>query len=179
MKSTLHSLSLVTGLLALGATSALAEDGEGKKKGPRPGGPDRAALLEKFDKDGDGELNEEERKAAREAREAQMKERRAEMIAKFDTDGDGELNEEERKAAREAAQAAMKERLLKRFDEDGDGQLNADEQAKADKALERLRQHRPGGPGAGPRPDGRPGPKGPGKKGPGKKKRGDDAPAGE
>ena len=48
-----------------------------------------------FDKDGDGELNEEERAEARKTMEA----RRKEALKKFDKDGDGKLNEEERKAA--------------------------------------------------------------------------------
>ena len=52
-------------------------------------------VLKEFDKDGDGKLNEEERKAAGEAM-------RKKLIEKFDKDGDGKLNEEERKAAREA-----------------------------------------------------------------------------
>jgi Ca2+-binding EF-hand superfamily protein len=58
-----------------------------------------------FDKDGDGKLNDEERKAMMEA----MQKRRPnagpqfqEMMKKFDKDGDGKLNEEERKAMREA-----------------------------------------------------------------------------
>ena len=52
-------------------------------------------LMKKFDKDGDGKLNEEERAEARKTMEA----RRQEALKKFDKDGDGKLNEEERKAA--------------------------------------------------------------------------------
>jgi Ca2+-binding EF-hand superfamily protein len=52
-------------------------------------------MIAKFDKDGDGKLNEEERKAAHAAMEK-------EMLAKFDKDGDGKLSDEEKKAAREA-----------------------------------------------------------------------------
>lgn len=77
---------------------------KGHRKGPH-GGP-RPEIIAKFDADGDGQLNEEERKAAREAmqerRRAKMQERRQKMLEKFDTDGDGTLSEEERKAAREA-----------------------------------------------------------------------------
>ena len=51
--------------------------------------------MKKFDKDGDGKLNEEERAEARKTMEA----RRQEALKKFDKDGDGKLNEEERKAA--------------------------------------------------------------------------------
>ena len=52
-------------------------------------------IVEKFDTDGDGKLNEEERKAARAARK-QM------MLEKFDKDGDGTLNDDEKAAMREA-----------------------------------------------------------------------------
>ncbi len=48
-------------------------------------------MLKKFDKDGDGKLSTEERKAL-------MKSRKAEMLKKFDKDGDGKLSAEERKA---------------------------------------------------------------------------------
>ena len=50
-----------------------------------------AHIIEKFDKDGDGKLSDEERA-----------EIRKEMMAKFDKDGDGKLSPEERKAAMEA-----------------------------------------------------------------------------
>ena len=52
-------------------------------------------VIKKFDKHGDGELNDEEKAAAR----AEMAARKKEVMAKFDKDGDGKLNEEERKAA--------------------------------------------------------------------------------
>ena len=77
---TLQVFSLIAGILATGSLSALAEDDKGKKKRPpraergerpegerpRRGGPRQVPkeILEKFDKDGDGKLNEEERKAA-------------------------------------------------------------------------------------------------------------------
>ncbi len=98
-------------------------------------------VIAKFDKDGDGELNEEERAAAKAEREEKMKEKKQEMIAKFDKDGDGELNEEERKAAR----AAGKQMMLEKFDKDGDGTLNDDEKA----AMREAMKDRPGGPRAG------------------------------
>jgi hypothetical protein len=115
-----------------------------EKRGPREGRPVPPEVLEKFDKDGDGKLNEEERKAAMEARQA-------EMLAKFDKDGDGKLSQDERKAAMEARRAEM----MKRFDKNGDGKLDEEER----KAL----PPRGGRPGPG-RPEGGKGPKGPGKK---------------
>jgi hypothetical protein len=66
--------------------------------GPREHRKPPAELIAKFDKDGDGKLNDDEKAAMK----AAMEERRKEMLTKFDKDGDGKLNEEERKAAREA-----------------------------------------------------------------------------
>ncbi len=97
---------------------AAASTDEAAPKGPRGKGkmtPEmRKRILERFDKDGDGKLNEEERAAARAAREArggkgkggegrgQGAGMRKQMIEKFDKDGDGKLNEEERAAAKAA-----------------------------------------------------------------------------
>jgi Ca2+-binding EF-hand superfamily protein len=55
-----------------------------------------AHILEKFDKDGDGKLSDDERA-----------EIRKEMMAKFDMDGDGKLGPEERKAAMAARSKLM------------------------------------------------------------------------
>ncbi len=97
-------------IIALGASLALpslhaqdeAGDGIGRKgpKGPghRCHGMLREKLLERFDTDGDGKLDETERAAAREARQEFHKK----VLEKFDTDGDGKLDEAEREAAREA-----------------------------------------------------------------------------
>ena len=52
-------------------------------------------LLQRFDTNEDGELNDEERSAARQAWE----DRKQEMLKKFDADGDGKLNVEERREA--------------------------------------------------------------------------------
>ena len=69
-------------------------EGERRGPGPRRGGPRKVPkeILEQFDKNSDGKLDEEERKAM-------MRARRAKFLEKYDKDGDGKLNEEERKAA--------------------------------------------------------------------------------
>lgn len=90
--------------LAALATITLAQE---KKEFPareRPAPPNREEMrermmLKRFDKDGDGKLDQEERKAM-------MDERKA-MMGKFDADGDGKLNAEERKAMMEARRKAM------------------------------------------------------------------------
>ena len=132
MKKTLHQIALITGLIAVGSLSAIAEPGDGEKRGPKRhgghGGPDRKEILKDFDKDGDGKLSDTEKQAARAAGKA----RRAAFIAEHDTDNSGTLDEGERKAAH----AAM---ILKRFDADNSGDLSVDEQAKADAAMKHRR----------------------------------------
>ena len=63
------------------------------------------SLIKKFDKDGDGELSREERKAIEKA----SLERKQAYIKKFDKDGDGKLS----KAEGEAAEKASGKRKLK------------------------------------------------------------------
>ena len=53
------------------------------------GGQRRQEMIEKFDTDGDGQLSDTEKAAAKAAREAKM-------LEKFDTNGDGVLSEDEK-----------------------------------------------------------------------------------
>jgi hypothetical protein len=77
----------------------------------------RQKLLEKFDRNGNGQLDPDERDAAREAMQkrrdeaggrtsgrpgAMDPELRKKLLEKFDTDGDGKLSESERAAAKAA-----------------------------------------------------------------------------
>jgi len=105
-----------------GAGPMLAESGTppGENGGPRRGGGgqrggfDREAMMKQFDKDGDGQLSEEEQQAARES----MRQRfggqggpgaqggppgfdREAMMKEFDKDGDGQLSDEERQTMRD------------------------------------------------------------------------------
>ena len=86
-------------------------------------------ILEQFDLNEDGVIDEEERQAAKEARRAARAERRAEHIAEFDTDADGELSDEEKEAAREARRAALQAKREEKFAEIAgeDGSLDLDE----------------------------------------------------
>jgi hypothetical protein len=133
---------IAIGVLAGSCLAVQAQD-QPERKG-RPGPPPE--MMKQFDKDGDGQLSEEERKAMREKMQSRMEEQRKEMLEKFDADKDGKLSPEEREKARDAHQAMM----LEKFDKDGDGKLSAEER----KAMPRPMQ-RPGGP-RGPR-----GPQGP------------------
>ena len=109
MRTALLMASLAT-LIAYGA--AFADEGKDGKRRERPDGDRRAELIKKFDKDNSGDLDEEERAAARAAfaeRRGEGDRRggpqgrrggdfRAEMLKKFDKDESGDLNEEERAA---------------------------------------------------------------------------------
>ena len=55
----------------------------------------RKAWIKKFDKDGDGRLNKEEKSVA----EEEQRERERAWMKKFDTNGDGEITREEKEAA--------------------------------------------------------------------------------
>lgn len=156
------ALAVVVVTMMSGVTADAAPE-PGRAKGLRPPGKGneqalKAEMLKRFDKDGDGKLNDQEQAAAKQA----MQDRggrpglpgagdgklREEAIKKFDKDGDGKLNEEERAAAKKAfedrggrpgqpgAEGKGREEVLKRFDKDGDGKLNEEERAAAKKAFE-------------------------------------------
>jgi Ca2+-binding EF-hand superfamily protein len=98
-------------------------------------------LRKKHDADGDGQLNEAERKAYYDDY------RRIAELRQWDKDKDGKLNAEET-AAKEAQQeqwrkAAAESRhrwMLQRWDDDGDGKISEAEQASADKWQEDQRK---------------------------------------
>jgi Ca2+-binding EF-hand superfamily protein len=67
------------------------------------------AILEKFDKDGDGKLNDEELAAAKKAQSGKRERvKQSDVIKEFDKDGDGKLNAEEKAEARKAAKERKK-----------------------------------------------------------------------
>jgi len=120
-----RTLSILTIAATLGfvSTPGLAEpiDDEGQRSSRR------ARIIERFDADGDGKLDEQERAAAHEAR-------RAKVLERFDTNGNGMIDDAERKAigkARKQRRLKRHQRLLERFDTNGDGQLDEQERAAA------------------------------------------------
>ncbi len=151
---------ITIGMLLGSCLFAAAQDGppqdgpKGKDRPKRPHGPPPAEVLKEFDKDGDGKLNEEERKALQEARKGKMEEARKAALQKYDADGDGKLSPDERKKATEERKAEM----LKKYDKDGDGKLSKEERDAMPKP-----PHGPGGPGGR---KGKGGPDGEGPKGP-------------
>ncbi len=90
---------------------------------PGEGRPMREKVLEKFDTNRDGQLDEAERQAMREARRARKEARREEMLAKFDANRDGQLDEIEREAAHKERSAER----FKKLDTDGNGVLSLEE----------------------------------------------------
>ena len=105
-----------------------------------------AELLKKYDKDGDGKLNDQERAAMMEERHDRMAKMIKAREKEFDKDGDGKLNEQEKAAM----MAEMQKRhpngprfqeMIKRFDKDGDGKLN-DEERKAMQQEQAARMQR-------------------------------------
>lgn len=136
MKTT--TLMIVAASMGLIGFAQAEEVKEAKKERPERKLPPE--LIEKFDKDGDGKLNKQEREAARAERRARMEERRKQALEKFDTDKDGELSKEERKAMKEARRA----KRLEKFDADGDGELSEEERAEMRKAMQ-GRHHGPHG----------------------------------
>ncbi|HYF52105.1 MAG TPA: EF-hand domain-containing protein [Planctomycetota bacterium] len=73
----------------------------------------REELFKRFDKNGDGNLDDDEKAAAKEAMKDHWRANHEEMLKRFDTDGDGKLSPEEKEAAREKMQS-IKERHEKK-----------------------------------------------------------------
>ncbi len=90
-------------------------------------------FIERFDVDGDGQLNEAEQAKAREAMKeqgGQFRERadkmRDEAMKRFDKNNDGKLDDAEQKEMEADLRANLDKRpeLKKRLDTDGDGQVS-------------------------------------------------------
>lgn len=112
----------------------------------------RKLVIAKYDKDGDGQLNDEEKAALQADAKAMMDKKKAEFIAKYDKDGDGKLNDEEKAAVKADFQAKRDQRraefaqkkpekaakmqqrkaeFIAKYDKDGDGKLSDEEKAAA------------------------------------------------
>lgn len=102
---------------------ALADDGPAK-------GSRKEQLLEKFDANGDGKLNDEERAKAREA----FARRRGKGAVEAAGRGDCK---EGKSAGRRGPRPELREKMLEKFDADGDGKLNEEERARARATFQR------------------------------------------
>lgn len=100
----------------LGASSVALAHG---KAGPGPRGEKckpPAEVMQKFDGNGDGKLDHDERVQMHQAR-------KAEMLAKYDTNKDGQLGDDERKAL----WTEKKQEHFARMDADGNGSITMQE----------------------------------------------------
>jgi Ca2+-binding EF-hand superfamily protein len=114
----LGSLAVLVAALAGGGAVALAQGGDG-------GAPEgiRGKILEKYDTNHDGKLDDGERAAMRADFQAKRAERRQEMLARFDTNKDGKLDANERKVMKDTLAAER----FKKLDTNGDGVLSLQE----------------------------------------------------
>jgi Ca2+-binding EF-hand superfamily protein len=119
-------------------------------------------LLQRFDKNGDGRLDDDERADAKDAMMQENLDRqmarinagapgggerfRTQALALFDKNKDGQLDDDERAEAQKFAEsrrepAAALGELTKRFDANGDGRLDPDERGQAEAFLAELRAY--------------------------------------
>jgi Ca2+-binding EF-hand superfamily protein len=148
MKASSVSLSLLTATLF--ALPALAQSEKAEEPASAPAMTQRQQdLIQRFDKNGDGRLDEDEKAAAHaemrregkgEGERGGRAEMRKKLLKRFDKNGDGKLNEAERAEAEKAVKQFKERRdeFLKRFDKDGDGTLNDEERAAAEKARQEF-----------------------------------------
>ena len=122
---------------------------DGKNPGYKESRPSREEIIKKFDKDGDGKLNDEEKAELRKkmaVRSGGGRKLPPFLMKKFDKDANGKLSDEEKAEARKAMEARRKE-MIGKFDKDGDGKLNEEERKVAMASRPR--------PGEGGKPEGK------------------------
>jgi len=86
-------------------------------------GPHNGELLDKFDTNHDGKLDDQERAAMRADFTAKRAAKKAELLAKFDTNRDGKLDDQERAVMRDQ----LATEAFRKIDVDGDGKISLDE----------------------------------------------------
>ncbi len=134
----MKSFSLLSALCAatLILTPSLRADGAPAQNKPGQNLKNLAEnpkFIERFDVDGDGQLNEAEQAKAREAMKehgGQFRERAGKMreaaLKRFDKNNDGKLDDAEQKEMEADMRANLDQRpeMKKRLDTDGDGQVS-------------------------------------------------------
>ena len=142
-----RGLILVT--ILMGGSIAVADESQSPVEAMGgPGGPISSGLLKLFDRDGNGQLDDDERRSGA-----------ADLLKRFDRNRNGQLDSDEQTAAlvdlgarrpspKRTEPVSLESRLLERFDEDHDGELDETERksalkqlnlASADRATNRLR----------------------------------------
>jgi hypothetical protein len=111
MKKTMWTL-----IVGISLASWVARGADEEKKPTPPAAPappaglsgmSRADMMKKYDKNGDGKLDEQERAAI-------SKDRQAEILKKYDKDKDGKLDDNERNAMREDMKKQREEAIARR-----------------------------------------------------------------
>ncbi|HZP61270.1 MAG TPA: EF-hand domain-containing protein [Opitutaceae bacterium] len=162
MKRHFLVLPLISATLFL-AGRARADDAPGAPAAAgelRPGSLAYQQLLQRYDTNHDGKLDESELAAAHEQMAQQRMENgrgvgkkiRQELLQKFDKNHNGRLDPDEREAARQYFQQHVEERrklILEHYDKNGDGKLDENERAAMREDLRRMRERRQQGQGAG------------------------------
>ncbi len=146
MKPSSLAPALLAAMLFLSPALNAAPDQDGPPA-DRPMNAERhAEIIKRFDKNGDGMLDEAEKTAAKEYNREKHGERmnkagermRKNALAKFDKNGDGKLDESER------AEIANDPKVIKRFDKNADGKLDEAEKEAAREAFVKAREKRAG-----------------------------------
>ena len=114
--------------------------GRGKPRAAIAGGYDKR-MMDRYDRNKDGEISEDERQKAF----AEMRQRaRERMLARYDKNEDGELDDEERAAMRSDQQAPWQAKIrewqLRDYDLNGDGELDEKETAELKVAEGKFRK---------------------------------------
>jgi hypothetical protein len=91
-----------------------------EKGAQKDAGQYREEMLKKYDTNGDGKIDEEEKRVAMAQKGQGEWPGREEMLKRFDKDGDGHLNEDEKHAAMSAMRAEKNARDLKDWGGKGD-----------------------------------------------------------
>lgn len=147
-------LSILILLGSAGANELCAQE-----KAPRDQRPDREAMrqqvLERFDLDGDGQLNQQEREAMHAARSKRSQEQGAQRQGRSQGQDraqgrrrgaqgqEGQRGQGgQRRQRAEQGHRPTREQVLQRFDADGDGQLNKAERQTMHQAMQQQRAER-------------------------------------
>jgi Ca2+-binding EF-hand superfamily protein len=109
--------------IALALCASLAAGGVAAADGFHGGGAQRTEILQKYDTNKDGKLDDTEKAAMKADFQAKHAQKKAEMLAKFDTNKDGKLDDTEKAAMRDERQTEA----FKKLDTNGDGQISLSE----------------------------------------------------